>query len=71
MGKDKVLRKIPTKEEISDILEACHDGVCGGHFAHDITCRNVLQARIIWPSIHGDVYFWYKACDSYCQRLGN
>ena len=69
MGKDQVLRKVPTKEEISTIMHACHDGVCGGHFAHDITYRKILQARFIWPSIHRDVHFWCKACDA-CQIFG-
>ena len=69
MGKDQVLRKVPTKEEISTILHAFHDGVCGGHFAHDITYRKILQAGFIWPSIHRDVHFWCEAYDA-CQRFG-
>ena len=61
--------KVPTKEEISTILHACHDGVCGGHFAHDITYRKILQVGFIWPSSHRDAHFWCKACDA-CQRFG-
>ena len=32
-GKDLVLRRVPTKDEIQRILESCHGEACGGHFA--------------------------------------
>ena len=69
LGKDQILRKVPPKEEIHRILNACHDSICGGHFAHDITCRKVLQYGFVWPSLHRDAHFWCKACDA-CQRTG-
>ncbi|MCO5606860.1 hypothetical protein L7F22_061051 [Adiantum nelumboides] len=43
-GKDLVLRRVPLVKEIEKILMSCHDGVCGGHFAQEITSRKVLQA---------------------------
>lgn len=69
MGKDNVLRRVPHEDEIESILEACHEGVCGGHFAHDITSRKILQSGFVWPSLHHDVSFWCKSCDA-CQRTG-
>ncbi|MCO5614443.1 hypothetical protein L7F22_068725 [Adiantum nelumboides] len=38
-GKDLVLRRVPLVKEIEKILMFCHDGVCGGHFAQEITSR--------------------------------
>lgn len=66
-GKDGILRRVPSEEEIESILKACHEGVCGGHFAHDITSRKILQAGFIWPSLHRDVQSWCKTCDEDCQ----
>ena len=58
MGKDNVLRRVANEDEIESILESCHEGVCGGHFAQEITSRKILQASIVWPSLHQDVSFW-------------
>ncbi|MCO5563268.1 hypothetical protein L7F22_016905 [Adiantum nelumboides] len=43
-GKDLVLRRVPHSKDIKQVLISCHEGVCGGHFAHDITSRKILQA---------------------------
>ena len=69
LGKDGVLRRVPSGCEIKQILEACHDGVCGGHFAHEITSRKVLQAGFTWPSLHRDAKHWCQTCKE-CQRPG-
>ncbi|MCO5584110.1 hypothetical protein L7F22_038033 [Adiantum nelumboides] len=61
-GKDLVLRRVPLVKEIEKILMSCHDGVCGGHFAQEITSRKILQAGFVWPSLHRDVQHWCKAC---------
>ncbi|MCO5600939.1 hypothetical protein L7F22_055056 [Adiantum nelumboides] len=61
-GKDLVPRRVPLVKEIEKILMSCHDGVCGGHFAQEITSRNILQAGFVWPSLHRDVEHWCKAC---------
>ena len=50
-GKDQVLRKVPPSGDIHRILHSCHNDVCDGHFAQDITCRKVLQASFVWPSL--------------------
>ena len=69
VGKDQVLRRVPSKKEIHWILHSCHDGVSGGHFSFDLTCKKVLQAGFTWPSLIRDAYFWCKTCDA-CQRTG-
>ena len=51
-GKDLVLRRVLTKDEIQRILESCHGEVCGGHFAKEITSKKITLARYTWPSLH-------------------
>ncbi|MCO5561280.1 hypothetical protein L7F22_014901 [Adiantum nelumboides] len=69
-GKDLVLRRVPLVKEIEKILMSCHDGVCGGHFAQEITSRKILQAGFVWPSLHRDVQHWCKACKA-CQQASD
>ena len=56
-GKDQVLRKAHSQEDIHRILHSCHNDVCGRHFAYEITCKKVLQARFVWPSLQRDAHF--------------
>ncbi|MCO5609537.1 hypothetical protein L7F22_063766 [Adiantum nelumboides] len=69
-GKDIVLRRVSFVQEIEKILMSCHDGVCGGHFAHKITSRKILQAGFVWPSLHRDVQHWCRACKA-CQQVSD
>ncbi|MCO5552923.1 hypothetical protein L7F22_006442 [Adiantum nelumboides] len=69
-GKDLVLGRVPLVKEIETILMSCHEGVCGGHFAQEITSRKILQAGFVWPSLHRDVQHWCKACKA-CQHTGD
>ncbi|MCO5602941.1 hypothetical protein L7F22_057082 [Adiantum nelumboides] len=69
-GKDLVLRRVPLVKEIDKIFMSCQDGVCGGHFAQEITSRKILQAGFVWPSLHRDVQHWCKACKA-CQQAGD
>lgn len=69
-GKDLILRRVPYVKEIKRILESCHDGVCGGHFAQEITSTKILQAGFTWPSMHRDAHHWCKTCKA-CQEAGN
>ncbi|MCO5570992.1 hypothetical protein L7F22_024723 [Adiantum nelumboides] len=69
-GKDLVLRRVPLVKEIEKILMSCHDGVCGGHFAQEITSRKILQAGFVWPSLYRDVQHWCNACKA-CQQAGD
>ena len=41
-GSDLIIRKCVREDEILDILRACHDEPCGGHFADKRTLYKVL-----------------------------
>eukprot|EP00253_Pinus_taeda_P008492 PITA_08492 len=68
-GSDLMIRKCVCEDEILDILRACHDEPCGGHFADKRTAYKVLQLGYYWPSIFKDSKAYVKQCDS-CQRVG-
>ena len=57
------------EDEIYDILQACHDEPCGGHFADCRMGHKVLQMCYYWPTIFKDANKYVQACDS-CQRMG-
>ncbi|MCO5586261.1 hypothetical protein L7F22_040200 [Adiantum nelumboides] len=69
LGVDLVLRRVPWKEELYEVLEENHDGGCGGYFALKITLHKILQEGYVWPSLHKDVYHWCKSCKR-CQSFG-
>ncbi|MCO5564086.1 hypothetical protein L7F22_017742 [Adiantum nelumboides] len=46
-GKELVFRRVPHSKDIKQVLTSYHEGVCGGHFAHDITSRKILQT-VFW-----------------------
>ncbi|MCO5548625.1 hypothetical protein L7F22_002085 [Adiantum nelumboides] len=69
LGADKVLRRVPWKEELYKVLEENHEGACGGHFALKITLHKILQEGYVWPSLQKDVYHWCKSCKR-CQSFG-
>lgn len=51
IGADMYIRRCIREDKIYDILKACHDRPCGGHFAD---CRNrhkMLQLGYYWPTI--------------------
>ena len=52
-----------------DILQACHDGPCGGHYFDKQTTYKVLHSGYYWPIIFKDVSKYVKECDSF-QRVG-
>ncbi|MCO5606411.1 hypothetical protein L7F22_060599 [Adiantum nelumboides] len=68
-GKELVLKRVPLIKEIEKTLMSCHDGVCGGHFAQEITSWKILQAGFVWPFLHRDVQHWCRACKA-CQQAG-
>ena len=41
-GNDLIIRRCIREDEILDILKACHDEPCGGHFADKKTTYKVL-----------------------------
>eukprot|EP00253_Pinus_taeda_P013117 PITA_13117 len=66
---DMHIRRCVQEDEIFDILKACHDQPCGGHFADRRTGHKVLQTGYYWPTIFKDAKKFFQACDS-CQRAG-
>ena len=67
IGPDLMIRNCVREDEILDILRACHDEPCGGHFADKRTAYKVLQLGYYWPSIFRDTKKYVKQCDR-CQR---
>eukprot|EP00253_Pinus_taeda_P028134 PITA_28134 len=69
LGIDQEIWRCIGEDEIYDILKACHDDPCGGHFADKRTAHKVLRMGYYWPSLFKDARKYVKACDS-CQRMG-
>ena len=69
IGANMHIRRCVWEDEVFDILKACHDGPCGGHFAERRTGHKVLQTEYYWPMIFRDAKKFFQACDSY-QRAG-
>jgi hypothetical protein len=68
-GADQEIRRCVREDEVYDILKACHDDPCGGHFADKRTTYKILRMGYYWPSLFKDARKYVKACDS-CQRVG-
>ena len=68
-GKDGILRRVPMKEGIVEILQKLHEEACGGHFSHEIMLRKILLTGFTWPTIHKDIHEWCRSCNA-CQRAG-
>eukprot|EP00253_Pinus_taeda_P036056 PITA_36056 len=66
---DQEIRRCVGEDEIYDILKACHDDPCGGHFVDKRTAHKVLRMGYYWPSLFKDARKYVKACDN-CQRMG-
>jgi hypothetical protein len=58
-GRDGVLRRVVNRDEASNIIPQCHEGICGGHFAEDITAKKILMAGYFWLTM-------FKDCNEYC-----
>eukprot|EP00253_Pinus_taeda_P033395 PITA_33395 len=69
IGLDQEIRRCIREDEVYDILKACHDGPCGGHFADKRTTHEILRMGYYWPSLFKDAKKYVKACNS-CQRMG-
>eukprot|EP00253_Pinus_taeda_P029953 PITA_29953 len=64
IGADMQIRRGVRQDEIFDILKACHDQPCGGHFADRRTTHKVLHTGYYWPTIFKDAKKFVQACDS-------
>ena len=68
-GPDQVMRRCVREDEIYDILHACHNEPCGGHFAAKRTAFKTLTTGYYWPRLHKDAVNYTWKCDK-CQRMG-
>ena len=66
-GIDGILRRCVDYTEVPDILEACHDSACRGHFSRRLTGQKILRAGYYWPTLFADAEAYAKKCDA-CQR---
>jgi hypothetical protein len=66
---DQILRICIREDEVHDILHACHDEPCGGHYAAKRTTYKILQVGYYWPTLHRDAQQYTSHCDE-CQRMG-
>jgi len=64
-GLDHEIRRCIREDEVYDILKACHDGACGGHFADKRTTHKILGMGYYWPSLFKDVKKYVRAYDNY------
>jgi hypothetical protein len=66
---DMIIRRCVWEDEIPDILQAYHDGPCGGHLSDKRTAYKVLQPGYYWPTLFKDATKYVRSYDS-CQRMG-
>ena len=65
VGPDQVMRRCVREDEIYDILHACHDKPCGGHFLGKRTTLKVLTTRYYWPTLHKDIVTYTTNCENF------
>jgi len=66
---DLMIKRCVREDEMLNILKACHDEPCGGHFANKRIAYKILPLGYYWPSIFKDAKEYVRRCDS-CQRVG-
>ena len=66
-GIDGILCRCVDYTEVPDILKACHDNACGGHFSGRLTRQKILRAGYYWPTLFADAEAYAKKSDA-CQR---
>eukprot|EP00253_Pinus_taeda_P012235 PITA_12235 len=68
-GPNFMIRRCVREDEMPEILKACQDEPCSGHFADKRTAYKILSSGYYWPSIFKDAKEYFRRCDSY-QRVG-
>jgi len=68
-GPDLRIRRCVREDEMPEILKACHDEPCGGHFSDKWKTYKILSLEYYWPTIFKDAKEYVRGCDS-CQRVG-
>lgn len=68
IGSNLINRRCVQEDKILEILKACHNKPCGGHFFDRRTAYKIFLLGYYWPSIFSDTKEYVKRCDS-CQRM--
>ncbi len=68
-GPDFQIRCCVREDEVFDILKACHEKHCGGHFTDKRKGYEVLSTGYYWPTIFQYAKKFVKGCNS-CQNMG-
>ena len=63
-----IIQRCVQEDEVPEILKACHDDPCEGHFVDRITSYKILILGYYFPSLFKDAKEYVKICDS-CQRI--
>ena len=57
------------EDEIHNILKACHDEPCGGHFANKRISHKEIRMGYFFPTMFQDTKKYSQACEN-IQRMG-
>lgn len=52
---DNIMRRCIRADEIFDIMKACYDEPCGGHFAAKRTTIKIHTTGYYWPTLQNDL----------------
>ena len=67
-GPALIIRKCLMEDDMYGILQACHDGPCGGRFSYKRTTYKVLHRGYYCPTLFKDAAKYVRSCDSF-QRM--
>ncbi|KAM6547440.1 hypothetical protein CsatB_019116 [Cannabis sativa] len=67
---DQIMRKCIPDDEVSSVLNFCHNDACGGHFSVKKTAAKILQCGLYWPTLFKDTNDFCRSCVR-CQNLGS
>lgn len=68
-GSDLIIKRCVREDELPNILKACHDEPCGGHFVDTRNTYKILHLGYYWSSIFKDTREYIKRCDRF-ERMG-
>jgi hypothetical protein len=70
LGAENILGTCVMDHEHPIILVEAHEGIARGHFVGKSTVKNILRAKLWWPTVSKDTKEYFQACDVY-QRVEN
>jgi len=63
-GPDLIIQICVKEDEVLEILKACHNEPCGGHFVDKRIAYKILHLGYYWPSLFKDAKEYVHRCDS-------